>query len=165
MRAAPSAATSRQCCLKRAIDSPQHKLHWQAEQAIACSGLPVVTVRPTVFLESFFLTLAATGVRDNNELALPLGKGKTSPVSAVDVAPRAVAAILDDSALHVGHMYNLTGFESADLDYYARVFSEALGLPIRYRDVPLPAWTDWLRTLGVPPHLTSQSPCGNGRTA
>jgi uncharacterized protein YbjT (DUF2867 family) len=50
-------------------------------------------------------------MRDADELALPLGASKTSPVSSVDVA-----AILDDSAPHVGHIYNLTGPESADLD-------------------------------------------------
>ncbi|MEX3976712.1 NAD(P)H-binding protein [Paraburkholderia caribensis] len=63
--------------------SPQHKLHWLAEQVLQCSGLPVVTVRPTAFPESFFLTLGAAGVRDNDELALPLGNSKTSPSSQV----------------------------------------------------------------------------------
>jgi uncharacterized protein YbjT (DUF2867 family) len=82
-------------------DSPQHKLHWLAEQALSWSGLPVVTVRPTVFLEGFFHQLAAPGVRASNELALPMGGGKTSPISAVDVA-RAVAVILDDPAPHIG---------------------------------------------------------------
>jgi hypothetical protein len=48
-------------------------------------------VRPTVFLEGFFLLFAAASVRDADELALPLGASKTSPVSSVDVA-RAVAA-------------------------------------------------------------------------
>jgi uncharacterized protein YbjT (DUF2867 family) len=119
---------------------------------LAWSGLPVVTVRPTVFLEGFFLRLAAAGVRERDELALPLGSSKTSPVSAVDVA-RAVSVILDDPAPHIGHIYNLTGFESADLDHYARVFSEALGRTIRYRDVPLARWTESLRAAGVPVHL------------
>ena len=121
---------------------------------MAWSGLPVVTVRPTVFLESFFLRLAAACVRDNDELALPLGNGKTSPVSAVDVA-RAVSEILDEPAPHIGRVYNLTGFELADLDHYARVFSEALGRTIRDRDVPLSGWTDSLRELGVPTHLVN----------
>jgi uncharacterized protein YbjT (DUF2867 family) len=141
-----------QMSITEITDSPQHKLHWLAEQALAWSGLPVVTVRPTVFLESFFLRLAAAGVRDSDELALPLGNSKTSPISAVDVA-RAVAVILDDPASHIGQVYNLTGFESADLDHYARVFSKALGRTIRYRDVPLSAWTDQLREFGVPTHL------------
>src|SRR5262249_50627538 len=125
----------------------QHKLHWLAERALSSSGLPVVTVRPTVFMEGFFLQLAAPGVRASDELALPLGGGKTSPVSAVDVA-RAVAVILDAPPPHLGQIYALTGPESADLDHYARVFSEALGRPIRYRDAPLPAWSGSLRQAG-----------------
>ena len=43
--------------------------------------------------------------------------------------------------------------ESADLERYARVFSEALGRPIRYRDVPLPAWSESLRQARFPEHL------------
>jgi uncharacterized protein YbjT (DUF2867 family) len=135
-------------------DSPQHKLHWLAEQALAWSGLPVVTVRPTVFLEGFFLQLAAPGVRATDELALPMGSARTSPISAVDVA-RAVAVILDDPASHIGQIYDLTGPESADLDHYARAFSEALGRPIRYRDVPLPAWSEGLRQARFPEHVVS----------
>src|SRR5260370_35446226 len=81
-----------------------------------------------------------------------MGGGKPSPISAIDVA-RAVAVILDDPAPHIGQIYDLTGPESADLDHYARVFSEALGMPIRYRDVPLPAWSESLRQAGSSEHL------------
>ncbi len=147
-----SQMTVTQMSVTETTGSPQHKLHWLAEQALAWSGLPVVTVRPTVFLEGFFLRLATAGVRDRDELALPLGTGRTSPVSAVDVA-RAVSVVLDDPAPHIGRIYNLTGFESADLDHYARAFSEALGRTIRYRSVPLAAWIEALRGLGVPAHL------------
>nr|WP_199318496.1 NmrA family NAD(P)-binding protein [Leptolyngbya sp. FACHB-541] len=149
-----SQMTVTQMSITDTTDSPQHKLHWLAEQALAWSGLPVVAVRPTVFLDGFFLRLAAAGVRDNDELALPLGNGRTSPVSAVDVA-RAVAEILDDPAPHIGQVYNLTGFESADLNHYAQVFSEALGRTIRYRNVPLSGWVDTLREFGVPAHLVN----------
>jgi uncharacterized protein YbjT (DUF2867 family) len=149
-----SQMTVTQMSITETTDSPQHKLHWLAEQALAWSGLPVVTVRPTVFLEGFFLRLAASGVREGDELALPLGSGKTSPISAVDVA-RAVSVILDDPDSHIGHVYNLTGFESADLDHYAHVFSQALGRTIRYRNVPLSGWTDRLREAGVPTHLVN----------
>jgi uncharacterized protein YbjT (DUF2867 family) len=68
---------------------------------------------------------------------------------------RAVSVILDNPVPHIGHVYNLTGFESADLDHYARVFSEALGRTIRYRNVPLPEWTAKLREAGVPAHLVN----------
>jgi len=147
-----SQMTVSQMSISETTDSPQQKLHWLAEQALAWSGLPVVTVRPTVFLEGFFLQLATPSVRASDELALPMGGGKTSPISAVDVA-RAVAVILDDPAPHIGQIYDLTGPESANLDQYARVFSEALGRPIRYRDVPLPAWSESLRQMKFPEHV------------
>src|SRR5580700_9536300 len=81
-----SQMTVAQMSITETTDSPQHKLHWLAEQALSWSGLPVVTVRPTVFLEGFFLLFAAPRVREADELALPMGRGKTSPVSAIDVA-------------------------------------------------------------------------------
>ena len=147
-----SQMTVSQMSINETTESPQHKLHWLSEQALSWSGLPIVTVRPTVFLEGFFLQFATPGVRASDALALPFGNGKTSPISAVDVA-RAVAVILDDPAPHIGQIYDLTGPESTDLDHYARVFSEALGRPIRYRDVPLPAWSESLRQMKYPEHV------------
>jgi uncharacterized protein YbjT (DUF2867 family) len=91
-------------------------------------------------------------VREADELALPMGGGKTSPISAVDVA-RAVAAILDDPTPHIGQIYNLTGPESADLNHYARVYSEVLDRSIRYRDVPLAGWSEKLREAGIAAHI------------
>ena len=147
-----SQMTVTQMSITASTDSPQHKLHWLAEQALSWSGLPVVTMRPTVFLEGFFRLFAAPGVRETDELALPMGGGKTSPISAVDVA-RAVSVVLEDPTRHIGQIYNLTGFESADLEHYARVFSEALGRTIRYRDVPVSGWSEKLLAAGVPAHV------------
>src|SRR6478736_939898 len=147
-----SQMTVTQMSITETTNSPQHKLHWLAEQALSWSGLPVITMRPTVFLEGFFLLFAAAGVRDADELALPMGGGKTSPISAVDVA-RAVSVVLEDPTPHIGQIYNLTGFESADLEYYARAFSKALGRTIRYRDVPLSGWSEKLLGAGVPAHV------------
>ena len=48
-----SQMTVTQMSITETTDSPQHKLHWLAEQALQWSGLPVITVRPTVFLEAF----------------------------------------------------------------------------------------------------------------
>ena len=149
-----SQMTVTQMSITESTPSPQHKLHWLAEQALAWSGLPVVTVRPTVFLEGFFLRFAAAGVRRADELALPMGAGRTSPISAADVA-RAVAAILADPMPHVGRIYNLTGPESADLDHWAGEFPQALGRSIRYRDIPLEGWSRKLLEAGLPPHLVA----------
>lgn len=70
-----SQMTVTQMSITETTDSPQHKLHWLAEQALSWSGLPAITMRPTVFFEGFFLRLAAAGVREADELALPMGGG------------------------------------------------------------------------------------------
>jgi uncharacterized protein YbjT (DUF2867 family) len=43
--------------IQNTTPSPQQRQHWLSEQTLAWSGLPVVTIRPTVFLEGFFLPL------------------------------------------------------------------------------------------------------------
>ena len=157
-----SQMTVTQMSIIETTDSPQHKLHWLAEQALAWSGLPVITLRPTVFLESFFLRLAAAGVRDHDELALPLGGSRTSPISAVDVA-RAVSVILDDPAHHVGRVYNLTGFESADLEHFAGYSPRRLA--VRYAIATCRSRHGWTSSASLGYRRTRQAPGGNGRTA
>jgi uncharacterized protein YbjT (DUF2867 family) len=56
-----SQMTVTQMSITESTDSPQHKLHWLAEQDLSWSGLPVVTIRPTVFLEGFFLLFCGAG--------------------------------------------------------------------------------------------------------
>jgi uncharacterized protein YbjT (DUF2867 family) len=147
-----SQMTVTQMSITETTDSPQHKLHWLAEQALSWSGLPVVTIRPTVFLDGFFKLFAAAGVRDGDALVLPFGSGRTAPISALDVA-FAVALVLDDPAPHIGRTYNLTGYESSDLTHFAKVYSAALGRTITYRDVPVDAWTGKLQEAGIPAYL------------
>src|SRR5690349_19218066 len=131
-----SQMTVSQMSITETTPSPQQKLHWLAEQALGWSGLPVVHVRPTVFFEGFFLILTADSVRESNQIRLPLGEGKTSPVSTEDVA-RVIAALLTDPQPHIGKIYNLTGPQSENLYFYAKEYSEALGRTITYHDIPV----------------------------
>src|SRR5258705_13969235 len=96
-----SQMTVTQMSITESTDSPQHKLHWLAEQALSWSGLPGVTVRPAVFLEGFFRQLAAPGGPASVAVALPMGGGKTSPSSAGAPA-RAVTAIGGPPPPHFG---------------------------------------------------------------
>ena len=134
--------------------SPQHKLQWLSEQALNWSGLPVVHVRPTIFLEGFFLTLTPDSVRQSNEIRLPFGDGKTSPVAAEDVA-RVVATLLEKPQPHIGKVYNLTGPQSENMHFYAQEYSRALGRTITYKDIPVESWRDALLERGFPVHLVS----------
>jgi NAD(P)H dehydrogenase (quinone) len=149
-----SQMTVSQMSLTETTDSPQHRQHWLAEQALNWSGLPVVHVRPTVFLQNpIFLDWAAKSIARDGTIRLPFGSGRTSPVDTLDVA-EVVAAILASPARHVGKVYELTGPKSQDVHGIAAEYAEALGRPVTYVDVPLERWRDEeLRKFGLPEHL------------
>ncbi|MFE9623534.1 NmrA family NAD(P)-binding protein [Streptomyces sp. NPDC006527] len=135
-------------------ESHQQRLHWLAEQVLNWSGLPVVHIRPTSFLDNpLFTTLAAQSIRENGTIALPFGAGRTSPIAVEDVA-RVVATVLRDPAPHVGHVYELTGPRTVDMTEMAEEFSRALGRRVTYSDVPLESWhTQVLAKAGLSPHI------------
>jgi uncharacterized protein YbjT (DUF2867 family) len=134
--------------------SHHQRLHWLGEQVLNWSALPVVHIRPTVFLDNpFFMSLVARSVADEGVIRLPFGSGRTAPVSAADVA-RVVATVLREPAPHLGQVYELTGARSEGLDGIAEQYSRALGKPVEYRDVPLDEWTQQvLSRARLPPHL------------
>jgi NAD(P)H dehydrogenase (quinone) len=148
-----SQMTVSQMSIRNTTPSPQQRQHWLSEQALAWSGLPVVTVRPTVFLEGFFLPLTGPTVRDRSRIELPFGQGKTNPVAAADVA-RVVAAVLADPASHLGQIYELTGPRSQDMNGIAREYSDALNREVTYLDIPPEEWEQKLKTAGLPEYLT-----------
>ncbi|WP_327138499.1 NmrA family NAD(P)-binding protein (plasmid) [Streptomyces sp. NBC_01340] len=134
-------------------ESHQQRLHWLAEQVLDWSGLPVVHIRPTVFLDTpLFTDLAARTIKENSTIALPFGTGRTSPVAVGDVA-RVLATVLRDPALHIGQVYELTGPRSVDMTELATEFSRALGREVSYVDLPPQRWEEQLPKLGLPPHV------------
>lgn len=149
-----SQMTVSQMSITETTASPQQKLHWLAEQALNWSGLPVVHVRPTAFLEGSFLILTPDSVRQSNQIRLPFGKGRTSPVAVGDVA-RVIAALLANPRPHIGKIYHLTGPQSEDMDFYAKEYSKALGRTITYQDIPIEPWRRALLDRGLPVHLVN----------
>ena len=149
-----SQMTLSQMSITQTTSSPQHKLQWLAEQALDWSGLPVVHVRPTVLFEGFFLILTPDSVRKSNQIRLPFGDGKTSPVAVEDVA-RVIVALLTNPQPHIGKIYHLTGPESENMHFFAQEYSRALGRTITYEDVSVEAWRDGLLERGLPVHLVN----------
>jgi uncharacterized protein YbjT (DUF2867 family) len=149
-----SQMTVSQMSLTNMTDSPQQRQHWLAEQVLNWSGLPVVHVRPTVFLQNFFfLTWATESITKDATIRLPFGAGRTSPVDARDVAG-VVAAVLASPTAHIGKVYELTGPRSQDMHAHAAEYSDALGRTITYVDVPLEQWRDQeLRRRNLPDHV------------
>ncbi len=150
-----SQMTVSQMTLANMTDSPQHRQHLLAEELLRWSGLPVVYVRPTVFLENpFFTFMAAASIARNDTIILPFGNGKTSPVAAEDVAA-VIATILADPSAHIGKIHELTGPRSEDLNAMAAEYSAALGRTVKYVDVPFEQWREQLAKLNLPPHVTA----------
>jgi len=109
-----SQMTVSQMSIQNTTPSPLQRQHWLSEQALGWFGLKVVTIRPTVFLEGFFLPLTGSGVSDRGRIELPFGRRKTSPVATTDVA-RVIAGVLADPGPHLGRIYELTGPRSQDM--------------------------------------------------
>jgi uncharacterized protein YbjT (DUF2867 family) len=149
-----SQMTVSQMTLTSVGESRQHRLHYLAEQVLNWSGVPVIHVRPTAFLDNpMFTWLAAPSLRERDTLVLPFGAGKTSPITATDVAG-SVAAILLDPEHRIGDIYELTGPASLGIDELAAQYSQGLHRPITGADIDHDTWVDnVLKPLGLPPHV------------
>jgi uncharacterized protein YbjT (DUF2867 family) len=148
-----SQLTVSQMSLTAMTDSPQQRQHWLAEQILNWSGLPVVHVRPTVFLQNpFFLDWAAKSIARDGTIRLPFGDGRTSPVDVDDVAD-VIVELLMNPREHVGKIYELTGPRSETLHELATEYGDALGRPVRYVAVPFERWRDELASFGLNDHL------------
>ncbi len=82
-----SQITITQMSLTEMTDSPPAAAAVACKQVLKWSGLPVVNVRPTVFLQHpFFSEWAAESIARDSTIRLPFGTGRTSPIDARDVA-------------------------------------------------------------------------------
>ncbi len=148
-----SQMTVSQMTLTSTEESRQHRLHWLAEHVMNWSGVPVIHIRPTVFLENpLFTFLAMRSIRERGVLSLPFGTGRTSPIAATDVA-RVVATVLQDPAGRIGDTYELTGPEVLDIDGLAAQYARALHRPVTGSDIPHEDWLEQvLKPVGLPAH-------------
>src|ERR1700757_2083193 len=139
-------------------ESHQQRLHWLAEHVIGWSGVPAVQIRPTVFLDNpLFTVLAARSIRENGQLALPFGSGRTSPVAARDVAA-VVATVLRAPEDHIGAVYELTGPAAPDIDGLAEQHAKALDRPIKAVQLPYDEWLEHLSQGGLVPQHQNHPP-------
>jgi uncharacterized protein YbjT (DUF2867 family) len=121
-------------------ESHHQRLHWLSEQVLNWSGLPVVHVRPTLFLDNpLFLSVAAHSIADSGTIRLPFGTGRTSPIAVNDVA-RVVSAVLTAPGPYIGRVLELTGLRSQDMNGVAEEYARALGRQVSYVDIPPETW-------------------------
>ena len=122
-----------------------------AEQVLNWSGLPVIHLRPTYFLEWLLYPWQLPYLKQG-VLRMPAGKGRHSPVAADDQG-RAIAALLKDPEGHLGTTINLSGPVEMDHEQMAAELSEGLGRKIVFQDVPIEEYCASIEAMGVPPYI------------
>jgi NAD(P)H dehydrogenase (quinone) len=122
-----------------------------AEDVFNWSGLPVIHLRPTYFLEWLMypwqLPYLQQGV-----LRMPVGQGRHSPIAADDQG-RAIAALLKSPEAHIGKTINLSGPKEMNHEEIAAELSEALGRKIVFQDLPIAEYVASLKEMGVPAYI------------
>ena len=121
-----------------------------AARVLAESGLPVATVRPTIYLGNLAAPWTAPGIVADGTIAYPLAAAvRCSWITWEDAAACVAAACADRST--AGETFDVGGPEALDGAGLADGFTKARGTEHRYAAVPLDAFEQGLNgALGEP---------------
>jgi NAD(P)H dehydrogenase (quinone) len=122
-----------------------------AEEVLNWSGVDVVHLRPTYFLE-WLLYPWQLPYLQQGVLRMPVGRGRHSPIAAADQG-RVIARLLQNSQGHIGTTIPISGPVEMDHEQMAAELSEALGRTIVFQDLPVDEYVESLRDMGVPPYV------------
>ncbi|MGH6753416.1 NmrA family NAD(P)-binding protein [Hypericibacter sp.] len=122
-----------------------------AEEVLNWSGLPVIHLRPTYFLE-WLLYPWQLPYLQKGVLRMPVGKGRHSPIAADDQG-RAIAALLKNPEGHIGKTIPLSGPVEMNHEQMAAELSEALGRKIVFQDLPIDEYCASISKMGVPAYI------------
>src|SRR5258708_10964568 len=103
-----------------------------AEQVLNWSGLPVVHLRPTYFLEWMLYPWQLPYLRQGI-LRMPVGKGRHSPIAADDQG-RVIAALLKSPGGHIGKTIPISGPVELDHEQISAELTDPLGPKIAFMD-------------------------------
>lgn len=106
----------------------------ECEQMTIASGVPWVSLRPSVFASNF-PGMWAGQLSAGDVIAGPYAQASTAPIADADVADVAARALLTDEL--VGQRVPLTGPQSLTNAELVEVVADVLGRPLRYREVPV----------------------------
>ena len=113
------------------IEQNQRVPHYAVEQYLLETKIRYTFLRCSFFMQNLSTT-HKNEIRDNDEIFLPVGYGKTSFIDVRDIAE--IAALSLTSTGHENKAYDLTGSEALDYFEVAKIFSEILERPIIYRN-------------------------------
>lgn len=103
--------------------------HYKIEQAILASGADYTFLRASFFMQNLATTHRAE-IRDEHQIAVPVGDAKTSFIDVRDIGAVAVLVLTNDT--HRNQKYTLTGGEALNYYQVAQNLSAILAYPIAY---------------------------------
>ncbi len=122
----------------------------EAAAMLAASGLPVVTVRPTLYAGNLAAPWTAPGIVADRTIAYPIAANVACSWITWEDAAACVAAAAADPAL-AGQAFDVGGPEALDGAALAAAFTKARGGEHAYAAVPLDAFEQGLNgALGAP---------------
>lgn len=122
--------------------------HGQLDAYLNESGLANTILQPNFFMQNFISFYSET-IKRQNAIYLPYDDARVSWIDARDIGAVA-ATCLQNSATHTGKTYVLTGSEAPTTAEIAELFSQTLGSPIAYHDIPESTAIDAMKAQGTP---------------
>lgn len=120
--------------------------HRATEELLAASGLPVVLLRNSWYLENY--TGQVTTALEHGAVLGAAGDGRVSAATRADYAAAAAAVLVGDD--HAGQVYELGGDTAFTLAEYAAALAAESGTEVVYRDLPAEELTAVLTGAGLP---------------
>ena len=117
-------------------------------------GVDSVTINTGWFADNYMTVLGP--IAQLGVFPLPLGEGKTAPVSNEDIA-RVVVGALVNPASHVGKYYRPTGPELLDPHQIAAIYGKVLGRPVKYQPFSERMFLKAMKVMGLEPHFIAQA--------
>ncbi|WP_328584835.1 SDR family oxidoreductase [Streptomyces sp. NBC_00370] len=124
--------------------------HRRTEEYLRGSGLPFVILRNGWYLENYTDQLPM--ITQYHALLGSAQNGRVSAAGRRDLAAVAAAVLTQDG--HLGATYELGGAPFT-LTELATTFSDVLGTPIAYQDMPVADYTAMLAGAGLPPEMAA----------
>jgi len=109
---------------------------WEIEQHIRQLGLPATVLRPTGFMENYYVEQVEIGIL-RGRLMDPVRADKPYQTIATDDIGGFVALAFERPQEFIGLELELAGSELTNRQA-AEVFSRVLGKPVKFRRLPLP---------------------------
>ena len=118
-------------------------------------GVDLVLVNPGWFAENYLALLEP--ITQLGIFPMPLGEGRTAPVSNKDIA-KVVVGALANPAPHIGKTYRPTGAKILSPDEIANSFARVLKHPVRYQNISDRMFFKATKSMGIEARLQSQLP-------